>query len=121
MSRPFHCPFQVWEDLVLIPPRSDSHDGFLFHIIAFAVSRPENLVPECHGHAKVRSRNLMMNLVVGAELSVPGAFRIVVMMNVMEAIVEDESRQHARRESGNVAYLQPVSEDIPHAHVDACV
>jgi len=32
----------------------------------------------------------MMNLVVSAQFPVPGVFRIVVVVNVMETVVEDE-------------------------------
>lgn len=101
---------------------TDSSGGSLFHaVFSFAVGRSENSIPERHRHSEVRARNLMVNLVVGAEFPVPGAFRIIVMMDVVETIVEDESGQHARREAGNVACLQPVGEDIPDAYVDARV
>ncbi len=62
-----------------------------------------------------------IDLVVGAEFPVPRAFWIVVVMNVVETVVEDESGQHARGEARNVARLQPVGKDVPDAHVDARV
>ena len=101
---------------------NDSSSCSLFRaVFGFAVGCAENLVPETHRDAEVCAGHLMVNLVVGAEFSVPGAFRVEVMMDVMKAVVEDESGEHARREAGSVAHLQPVSEDVPDAHVDARV
>src|SRR5215213_486930 len=64
------------------PPRIDEDHkrvgSTLWRLCGLAVGRPEDAVPEAIRHAEVRFRHLVMNLVVRAQLPVPGVLRVEV-------------------------------------------